>query len=399
MKILKILGVVVLVLVAVSAVVVGTRSDPLGPLAGRELTGEVVAERVSDWSFTDEHNLIAVETRPEAPHSVTTICIAYEGDLYVPASDASRKSWPYYAIADPRVRVKIGDLIYPARAPRVTDESLRPGLIAAARKKYDLGEDAEGPALDQVWLFKIESVSSDVAARGPGTATVEPTEAALQKLAFSVVGSAGRAEEDLELDLRRHPEEFLTFAGARAGMRAADLGAGSGYTTELLARAAGPSGAVYGQNTPAVIEKYVSESWPARLAKDELANVVRVDSEFASLPDIASLDLITMVYVYHDALYQPVDRAKTNSALFASLVPGGSLVVIDHRAPQGSGEEVGETLHRIDEGLVRRELLAAGFQLAAESEFMANEADPREMPFFKMETPTDSFAHRYVRPR
>ena len=135
------------------------------------------------------------------------------------------------------------------------------------------------------------------------------------------------------------------------------------------------------------------------MAKDALANVVRIDSEFATLPDIGSLDLITMVYVYHDVLYQPVDRAKMNSALFASLVPGGSLVVVDHRASHGSGEEVGETLHRIDEGLARRELLAAGFQLAAESEFMANSADPREMPFFKMEIPTDSFAHRYVRPR
>ena len=89
MKILKILGVVVLVLVGVSAAVIGTRSNPLGPIAGRELTGEVVAEPVSDWSFTDEHNLIAVETRPDAPHSVTTICIAHEGALYVPARGAS----------------------------------------------------------------------------------------------------------------------------------------------------------------------------------------------------------------------------------------------------------------------------------------------------------------------
>ena len=75
-----------------------------------------------------------------------------------------------------------------------------------------------------------------------------------------------------------------------------------------------------------------------------------------------------------------------------------NLVVIDHRAPEGAGEEVGETLHRIDEGLVRKELLAAGFMLAAESEFMANPADPRDAPFFKMGTATDSFAHRYVRP-
>ncbi|MGE4607030.1 MAG: hypothetical protein AAEJ52_09850 [Myxococcota bacterium] len=399
MKILKILGVVVLVLVGVGAAVIGTRSNPLGPIAGRELTGEVVAEPVSDWSFTDEHNLIAVETRPDAPHSVTTICIAHEGALYVPARGASAKSWPYYAIGDPRVRVKIGDLIYPVRATRVTDESLRSGLIAAARKKYDIGEDAEGPELDGVWLFKLESASAGVAAAGTVASADQPAADVLDTLAASVVHADGRADEDIELDARRHPEQLLTFAHVHTGMRAADLGAGGGYTTELLARAAGPDGVVYGQNTPAVIEKYVSESWPARLAKDALTNVVRVDSDFGALPGVDSLDLITMVYVYHDALYQPIDRAQTNAALFASLVPGGSLVVIDHRAPPGSGEEVGETLHRIDEGLVRRELLAAGFQLAAESDFMANQSDPRDLPFFKMEIPSDSFAHRYVRPR
>jgi predicted methyltransferase len=399
MKILKILGIAVVGLVAVGAVVIGTRTNPLGPIAGRGLSGEVATEPVSDWSFTDEHDLIAVETRPDAPHSVTTICIAYEGALYVPASGASAKSWPYYAIADPRVRVKVGDLIYPVRATRMIDEALRPGLIAAAREKYDIAADDPGRTLDDVWLFKLESASRGVAAAGSETPAALPAGDLLLELVANVVGAEGRSEKDIELDAGRHPEQLLAFAGVHEGMRAADLGAGSGYTTELLARAAGPDGVVYGQNTPAVIEKYVSESWPARLAKDELANVVRVDSDFATLPGVDSLDLITMVYVYHDALYQSVDRAQTNAALLASLAPGGSLVVIDHRAAPGSGEEVGELLHRIDESLVRRELLEAGFHLAAEADFMANPADPRDAPFFKMEIPSDSFVHRYVRPR
>jgi hypothetical protein len=169
MKILRWFGIVLLVIAAGAAAVIGTRTNPLGPIPGRELSGDVVAAPVSDWSFTDEHDLIAVETRPAAPHSVTTICIAHEGALYVPASGASAKSWPYYAIADPRVRVKIGDLVYPVRATRVTDESLRPGLLAAARKKYDIGE--ERPGFDDVWLFKLESVSTDVTAPAPISAS------------------------------------------------------------------------------------------------------------------------------------------------------------------------------------------------------------------------------------
>ena len=65
----------------------------MGPIAGRELTGDVVAAvRSTDWSFTDEHNLIAVETRPDAPHSVTTICVALSKAISTcPASEASAK--------------------------------------------------------------------------------------------------------------------------------------------------------------------------------------------------------------------------------------------------------------------------------------------------------------------
>ena len=42
MKVFKVLGIVVVVLVAVGAAVIATRSNPLGPIAGRELTGELV---------------------------------------------------------------------------------------------------------------------------------------------------------------------------------------------------------------------------------------------------------------------------------------------------------------------------------------------------------------------
>ena len=161
MRIVKWLGIAVLVLVAVGAIAYATRTNPVAMIAGRQLSGELVAEPVQDWSFTDEHQLIAVETRPAAPHSVTTICFANEGKLYVPANEASTKSWPHYAVSEPRVRVKIGDKIYPVRATRVTDESLTLALTAAARAKYDIAADRE---FEDLWVFRMDSAPVDVAA-------------------------------------------------------------------------------------------------------------------------------------------------------------------------------------------------------------------------------------------
>ena len=65
-----------------------------------------------------------------------------------------------------------------------------------------------------------------------------------------IVASPDRSSADRTNDLRRKPEPMLGFIGIRPGMVALDLSAAGGYTTELLARAIGPSGAVYGQSPP-----------------------------------------------------------------------------------------------------------------------------------------------------
>ena len=161
---LKWLGIGVVGLALIAALVYATRSNPIGPLAGRELTGEVVTTAITDWRFTDEHPRIAVETRPAAPPSVTVICLSHDGALYVPARGGSAKDWPHFAVSDPRVRVKIGDKVYPALATRVEDPELRRVLIAAAAGKYDFEVPQESGGLDDVWVFQIESAPPEVAA-------------------------------------------------------------------------------------------------------------------------------------------------------------------------------------------------------------------------------------------
>jgi hypothetical protein len=160
-KIARLTGYAVVALVVISAVVYANRSNPLGPVAGRGLSGELVVTPVDDWSFTDDVSLIAVETRPAAPHSVTTVCFTHEGVLYVPAQGASAKSWPHYAVSNPQTRILVDGKIYPVRATRVTDEALALALRSAAAAKYDFVSGDAPP--EDVWLFRIDSRMPDVA--------------------------------------------------------------------------------------------------------------------------------------------------------------------------------------------------------------------------------------------
>src|SRR5216684_2888047 len=64
----------------------------------------------------------------------------------------------------------------------------------------------------------------------------------------ALITAADRSPADRETDKRRDPVKLLAFTGVRAGMKMLDMGAGGGYSTELMARAVGPTGVVYGQN-------------------------------------------------------------------------------------------------------------------------------------------------------
>jgi len=155
--VLRWLGIGMAVLVAVGAIWYANRTDPLLWIAGRTLSGENVETLVDDWSFADQHRVLAVETRPAAPHSVTTLCVVYEGDLYVPALGGSKKTWTQYAVADPRARVKIGGRVYPVTLERVTDAAHLQRLIVAVLEKSNFRSGPDSAPPEDVWIFKVES--------------------------------------------------------------------------------------------------------------------------------------------------------------------------------------------------------------------------------------------------
>ena len=196
----------------------------------------------------------------------------------------------------------------------------------------------------------------------------------------AVVGAPDRTAEDQALNAGRHPAEMLAFFDVRPGMRVAELGAGGGYTTELLARAVGPTGVVYGQNNKFVLDRFAEKPWSARLQKPVMNRVVRVNREFDDPlpPEAHDLDAVFIVLFYHDTVWQGTDRAKMNAAVYRALKPGGTYAVIDHSGRPGSGITETKTLHRIEEKTVRDEIEAAGFQLVGEADFLRNPAAARD---------------------
>jgi predicted methyltransferase len=113
----------------------------------------------------------------------------------------------------------------------------------------------------------------------------------------ALVGAADRSDDDRALDPQRKPVEFLEFLQVRPGMRVAELIAGFGYTTELLARAVGEGGVVYAQNNRFVLERFAEAGWAARLATPAMKPVVRVDRELDDpLPlEARDLDLVVIM--------------------------------------------------------------------------------------------------------
>ena len=71
----------------------------------------------------------------------------------------------------------------------------------------------------------------------------------------AIVASPDRTDGDRQADARRQPAKMLAFTGVKTGMKVLDMEASAGYSTELLARAVGPTGIVYAQDSAAVIER------------------------------------------------------------------------------------------------------------------------------------------------
>ena len=215
----------------------------------------------------------------------------------------------------------------------------------------------------------------------------------------AIVAAPDRSDADRKTDQRRDPVRLFAFTGARPGMTVLEMGAGGGYTAEMLARAVAPNGKVYAQDQPPVMQR-AADAFAARATSPAMRNVEHVLRPYDDPlpPGVGNLDLITFFFAYHDTVHMGVDRAKMNRRLYELLKPGGVLVVADHSARTGVGTGVTKSLHRIEESSLVKEIEAAGFRLVATGDFLRHPEDKRDVIVFRAPTPVDEFVLRFRKP-
>jgi predicted methyltransferase len=291
--------------------------------------------------------------------------------------------------------------------------------------------------------FSVTAASVIALAACSSVGTAPASSSALTQARIAeILASPDRSDADRSNDQRRKPEQMLAFLGLRPGMVALDLFAGGGYTTELLARAVGPSGRVYGQSAPrpaatppAQPEGAANPTAPAatgtpsaaanaqsgaaaaprppprpsspvalaaRAQNPKAGNIIAVVQALEDPVPTAlasnGLDLVTLMFNYHDAGHMGVDRARMNRAVFAALKSGGVYVIADHAGRDGSGISEAGTLHRIEETFLRKEVESAGFRFVQEGGFLRNPADPRDRNTPDPPQPKDQFVLKFVKP-
>jgi len=222
----------------------------------------------------------------------------------------------------------------------------------------------------------------------------------------AAVADAKRPEADTKRDELRKPADMLAFAGVKPGMKIMDLMPGGGYFTRLFAEAAGPKGYVYAYMPDEMAKEETHDGakpLPILAAAKDYANVSVARGPVNKITAPELLDLVWTSQNYHDLhdpFMGPADVAAVNKAIFDALKPGGIYVVLDHSAPKGSGLNDTNTLHRIDEASVKKEVEAAGFTFVGESNVLRNPNDPRTALVFdkSIRGHTDQFILKFRKP-
>lgn len=147
------------------------------------------------------------------------------------------------------------------------------------------------------------------------------------------------------------------------GMAIADIGAGTGFFTMLMAQQLGPMGKAYAVDIAPEFVKAIE----MRVEEQGIGNIIGIvnDQKSVRLP-ANSVDLVFISDTYHHFEY-PI---TTLESIREALRPGGELVVIDFkRIPGFSGAWVMSHV-RAGEEEVTTEIQSAGFELVQRLDFM-----------------------------
>lgn len=216
----------------------------------------------------------------------------------------------------------------------------------------------------------------------------------------SVVESDARPEADRARDAARKPAEVLMLSGIEPGDTVIEIAGFGQYYTRMLTEIVGEQGTVAMYDLPYTGAPRGGNptASPAFVAQNQNAEYHLGAYNKAVFP--SGVDVAFNILYYHDLGLQDVDRAAMNRRIFDALKPGGVYLIIDHKAEDGSGWRDTQSLHRMGVEVIVEELTAAGFELAVDSDLLANPDDPRDAMVFAPGTrgATDRALYVFIKP-
>lgn len=150
--------------------------------------------------------------------------------------------------------------------------------------------------------------------------------------------------------------QVLDEMGLKPGMDVADIGAGSGLFSRLIAGRVGPAGTVYAVDIAKHMVDYI-----AKTAREEKITNLKAVLGDPHSPELApdSVDVVCIIDAYHHFEY-PADML---AAIGKALRPDGLLVLIDFKRIDGVSRDFILKMVRAGEGTFTDEFLNAGFEL------------------------------------
>lgn len=200
-----------------------------------------------------------------------------------------------------------------------------------------------------------------------------------------VLAGDWRSEANKARDVYRHPKETLAFFGLKPGQSVLEITPGGGWYAEILAPLQKGNGTYVAalpkdegaseytlKNNTALREKFAAD--PERYSDVHIASFDPKAPDFA-MP--GSLDTVLTFRNVHN--WVMADTAPLMfKAFFDVLKPGGTLGVVDHRAPDGAGLDAVKQSGYLPVDYVIKLATDAGFELVAQSEINANPDDTKD---------------------
>jgi len=224
-----------------------------------------------------------------------------------------------------------------------------------------------------------------------------------EDLIKAAIDNPARAAANSSRDGARKPADVINFMGVKPGMVVLDMYADGSYYTEILSGVVGDNGRVIAQMFPDAGRDSDNKTSTYIRTSDHLKNVIPI---YANINDIDlkenSLDQVFIIQFYHDFYYKgiEVDLNKILSLYKKALKPGGIIAIVDHEAIKGSPSSTGDTLHRIDPAIVKKDMEEAGFIFEGERPFLLNDTDDKSISVFDepVRGKTSRFILKYKNP-